>query len=358
MAMKHLFSFIMCAAIAGALVSCDRKGIDALASADILVPDGYHIQEFRAACSDTRTSRDDNGNTVWSCDDRITVFWESGNCSADCISGEDSGTATFRAIIPDRETIIFASYPEGRHAELSVATDEIEVEIGSEQPGSFSAGNIAAAKADGNMLSFFNVNAFLCFEIPGEDISKVVAESVSGAALAGKQVVSFAGENPVLGDRSDPVSSITMSVDGSGRYYMSILSGVQHASGLLLKYYKGDDISGTYYLDKDITTVRNKIYAFGEFEPDGNYYATLEGNGNKSGLNWDNAMDVEKLAALLTISADEAVLAAKVAALTGATIHIGAGISDLTTFVDIDFFVAKSGVTFNFASNTPESGDH
>ena len=149
-----------------------------------------------------------------------------------------------------------------------------------------------------------------------------------------------------------------MSVNGSGRYYMSILSGVQHASGLLLKYYKGDDISGAYYLDKDITTVRNKIYAFGEFEPDGNYYATLEGNGNKSGLNWDNAMDVEKLTALLTIPADEAVLAAKVAALTGATIHIGAGISDLTDFADIDFFVAQSGVTFNFASNTPESGDH
>ena len=295
---------------------------------------------------------------MWASDDRITVFWESGNCPADCISGDDSGTATFRAIIPDRETIIFASYPEDRHAELSVATDEIEVEIESEQPGSFSAGNIAAAKADGNMLSFFNVNAFLCFEIPGDDITKVVAESVSGAALAGKQVVSFAGETPALGAQSDPSSSITMSVNGSGRYYMSILSGVQHASGLLLKYYKGDDISGTYYLDKDITTVRNKIYAFGEFEPDGNYYATLEGNGNKSGLNWDNAMDVEKLTAILTIPADEAVLAAKVAALTGATIHIGAGISDLTAFADIDFFVAKAGVTFNFASNTPESGDH
>ena len=355
--MKHVFRLMMCAAIAAALCSCEKKEFNE-PTGDINVPEGYHIQEFSANSEATKTSRDDNGNTVWAPDDRITVFWESGNCSADCISGEDSGTATFRAIIPDGETIIFASYPEGRHAELSVATDEIEVEIESEQPGSFSAGNIAAAKADGNMLSFFNVNAFLCFEIPGEDISKVVAESVSGAALAGKQVVSFAGENPVLGDRSDPVSSITMSVDGSGRYYMSILSGVQHASGLLLKYYKGDDISGAYYLDKDITTVRNKIYAFGEFEPDGNYYATLEGNGNKSGLNWDNAMDVEKLTALLTIPADEAVLAAKVAALTGATIHIGAGISDLTAFADIDFFVANSGVTFIFASNTPESGDH
>ena len=354
--MKHVFRLMMCAAIAAALCSCEKKEFNE-PTGDINVPEGYHIQEFSIKSEATKTNRDDNGSTVWSPDDRITVFWDSGNCSADCVSGEDSGTATFRAIIPDGTTVIYAAYPEAINAEVSVATEDIEVEIGSEQPGSFSAGNIAAAKADGNMLSFFNVNAFLCFEIPGEDISKVVAESVSGAALAGKQVVSFAGETPALGAQSDPSSSITMSVNGSGRYYMSILSGVQHASGLLLKYYKGDDISGTYYLDKDITTVRNKIYAFGEFEPDGNYYATLEGNGNKSGLNWDNAMDVEKLTALLTIPADEAVLAAKVAALTGATIHIGAGIS-LTDFADIDFFVTKYGVTFIFASNTPESGDH
>ncbi|MBR6054346.1 MAG: hypothetical protein IKP46_03300, partial [Bacteroidales bacterium] len=87
--MKHLFRFVMCAAIAGALVSCDRKELEVPASADILVPDGCHLQEFRAISSDTRTSLDDNGSTVWSADDRITVFWDSGNCSADCVSGED-----------------------------------------------------------------------------------------------------------------------------------------------------------------------------------------------------------------------------------------------------------------------------
>ena len=355
--MKHLFRIMMCTAIAGALVSCERKEIEAPEAADLVVPEGYHVQEFRAISSDTRTSLDDNGSTVWSADDRITVFWDSGNCSADCVSGEDSGTATFRAIIPDGTTVIYAAYPEAINAEVSVATEEIEVEIGSEQPGSFSAGNIAVAKANGDMLNFFNVNAFLCFEIPGDDITKVVAESVSGAALAGKQVVSFAGETPALGAQSDPSSSITMSVNGSGKYYMSILPGVQHESGLLLKYYKGDDVSGTYYLDKDITTVRNKIYAFGEFEPDGNYYATPDGAGNKSGLNWDNAMDAEKLSALLTIPSEAAPLAAKVAALDGATIHLGAGTFDLGDLADIDFSAAESAVTLNFVGNTPVSGN-
>ena len=345
--MKHVFRLMMCAAIAAALCSCEKKEFNE-PTGDINVPEGYHIQEFSAKSEATKTNRDDNGSTVWSPDDRITVFWDSGNCSADCVSGEDSGTATFRSIIPDGTTVIYAAYPEAINAEVSVATEEIEVEIGSEQPGSFSAGNIAVAKADGDVLNFFNVNAFLCFEIPGDDITKVVAESVSGAALAGKQVVSFAGENPALGAQSNPASSITMSVNGGGKYYMSILPGVQHASGILLKYYKGDDISGTYYLDKDITTARNKIYAFGEFEPDGNYYATPDGAGNKSGLNWDNAMDADKLAALLTIPSESAPLAAKIASLDGATIHMGAGTFDLGDMITLAFPDVSSPVTLTF----------
>ena len=327
--MKHLFRIMMCAAIAGALVSCERKEIEAPEAADLVVPEGYHVQELRAVSADTKTAIDENGHTVWSADDRITVFWDSGNCSADCVSGEDSGTATFRAIIPDGTTVIYAAYPEAINAEVSVATEEIEVEIGSEQPGSFSAGNIAVAKAEGSALNFFNVNAFLSFDIPSNDITKVVAESVSGAALAGKQVVSFTGENPALGAQSDPSSSITMTVSGSGRYYMSILPGVQHSSGILLTYYKGEEISGTYLLEKDITTARNKIYAFGEFEPDGNYYATPAGAGNHNGLNWENAFSATELWAAITLDGSrELTLAdslAKAASIDGATVHLAGG---------------------------------
>ena len=321
--MKKIFKSILCTLGALAVFSC---AVDELtAPSPIEVPDGCHLQEFRAISSDTRTSLDDNGSTVWSADDRITVFWDSGNCSADCVSGEDSGTATFRAIIPDGTTIIYAAYPEAINAEVSVATEEIEVEIGSEQPGSFSAGNIAVAKADGDVLNFLNVNAFLCFEIPGDDITKVVAESVSGAALAGKQVVSFAGETPALGAQSDPSSSITMSVNGSGKYYMSILPGVQHESGLLLKYYKGDDVSGTYYLDKDITTVRNKIYAFGEFEPNGEYFVTVDGAGRHTGLSWADAFSNDEMKAMVINVGGNA---AKAAAIDGATFYMAGGTYD------------------------------
>ena len=355
--MKHLFRIMMCAAIAGALVSCDRKELAAPEAADLIVPEGYHVQELRAFSADTKTARDENGHTVWVANDRIMVYWTTGDTPADCYSGEDSGTATFRAVIPDGYEVLYASYPEDVNTELTLGADEIKVEIGSEQPGSFSAGNIAVAKADGDMLNFFNVNAFLCFDIPGSDITKVVAESVSGAALAGKQVVSFAGENPALGAQSDPSSSITMTVSGSGRYYMSILPGVQHESGILLKYYKGDDISGTYYLDKDITTVRNKIYAFGEFEPDGNYYVTVAGAGNKNGTSWEDAFSKDQMWALLSSEGLDEEIAAKVAAIDGATFHMGAGEYNFADDPTIRFNEgATEPVVLHFKGGYPAAG--
>ena len=354
--MKHVFRLMMCTAIAAALCSCQEKELIEPVK-DLIVPEGYHIVELRAFSADTKTARDENGHTVWIANDRIKVHWSTGDTPADCFSGEDSGTAVFRAVIPDGYEVLYASYPEDVNTELTLGADEIEVEIGSEQPGSFSAGNIAVAKADGSTLNFFNVNAFLCFDIPGNDITKVVAESVNGAALAGKQVVSFAGENPALGAQSDPSSSITMTVSGSGRYYMSILPGVQHERGILLKYYKGDDVSGTYYLDKDITTVRNKIYAFGEFEPDGNYYVTVSGAGNKNGTSWEDAFSKDQMWALLSPEGLEEEIAAKVAAIDGATFHMGAGEYDFADNPTIRFNEgATEPIVLTFKGGYPAAG--
>ena len=326
--MKHAFRLMMCAAIAAALCSCQEKELTDPVK-DPAVPEGYHIEEFHALTDVTRTALDENGRTVWVSNDRIKVFWSTGDTPADCFSGEDQATAVFRAVIPDGYEVLYASYPEDVNTELTLGADEIEVEIGSEQPGSFSAGNIAVAKVDGGMLNFFNVNAFLCFDIPSNDITKVVAESVNGSALAGKQVVSFAGEAPALKDYSDPASAITMSVNGSGKYYMSILPGVQHERGILLKYYKGEEVSGTYYLDKDITTQRNKIYAFGEFEPNGNYYATPEGAGKHNGLNWENAFSATELWSAITLDSSKELTkadsTAKAAAINGATVYLAGG---------------------------------
>ena len=358
--MKDLFRLFACAAIAGTLFSCQMKEEPfEPENEDSLVPAGYVIQEFTATSEVTKTSMDDMGKTVWSADDRIRVFWESGNASADCFSGEDSETAVFRAVIPDGSSVVYASYPEDIDVELSIAESEFEVTIPDQKDGQFANSNIAVAKVgSGNSLNFFNAGALLCIDIPGDDIKKVVVESVDGSALAGKQTLAYSGSSWTLGSQSDPKSSISMTIDGSGKKYLPILAGVTHAKGLLLKYYKdGDVLSGTYYLNKSITTERNKVYKFGEFEPDGNYYVTVDGAGKKNGLNWDNALSADKMWAMVTLTGSEATAekAAKIAAIDGATFHMGAGTYNLAADPTISFSEA-SPVKLSFIGGYPAAG--
>lgn len=353
MAMKDLFRIFACAAIAGTLFSCQMKEEPfEPEKEDSLVPAGYVIQEFTATSEVTKTSMDDMGKTVWVSNDRIRVFWESGNTSADCISGEDSETAVFRAVIPDGTSVVYASYPEDIDVELNIAESEFEVTIPDQKDGQFANSNIAVAKVgSGNSLNFFNAGALLCIDIPGDDIKKVVVESVDGSALAGKQKLAYSGSSWTLGSQSDPKSSISMTIDGSGKKYLPILAGVTHAKGLLLKYYKdGDVLSGTYYLNKNITTQRNKVYKFGEFEPNGNYYVSVSGEGNKNGLSWDNALSKEKMLALISLTGSETdeVKAAKIAAIDGATFHLAAGTFDMGDIVTLGFPDATAPVVINF----------
>jgi predicted outer membrane repeat protein len=57
-----------------------------------------------------------------------------------------------------------------------------------------------------------------------------------------------------------------------------------------MTYFKGEEVTGTYHLTKKLSPVANKIYNFGEFEPDYNYYVTKDGAGDKTGVTWSDAM--------------------------------------------------------------------
>ena len=360
--MKDLFRLFACAAIAGTLFSCQMKEEPFEPdNDDPLVPAGYVLQEFTATSEVTKTSMNDMGKTVWVSNDRIKVYWSTGDTPADLFSGEDSETGVFRAVVPDGYPVLYASYPEDINVELTLGANEIEVEFGSEKDSQFASSNISVAKVGpGNSLNFFNAGALLCIDIPGNDIKKVVVESVDGSALAGKQVLAWDdGSNSwSLGSQSDLVSSISMTVNGSGKKFLPILAGVAHAKGLLLKYYKdGDVLSGTYYLNKSITTARNKVYKFGEFEPDGNYYVTVGGDGKHNGLDWDNPFSANEMWAMLTLTGSESAAekAAKIAAIDGATFHMGAGTYNFGSNPTISFN-ESSPVTLTFKGGYNASG--
>ena len=332
--MKRILFLALCAV---ALWSCSRELEEAESFVDE-VPAGYVVQEFTAGTDDARTSLDGANHTVWAAGDQIRIFWSCDSGTASLISDPGTTSGRFRGIVPDGKTVSYAVYPAA--AASSVSGSSVTVTVPAEQAGTFAAGNLSTASVDsGNALSFFNVNAFLCVQITSSDISRIEVESVDGSALAGSQTVSYAASAPALGARTNTSSSISMTAGAAGRYFISVLPGVTHSRGLLLRYFKGAALSGTYYLDRSLSIVRNRVYSFGEFEPDGNYYVTLSGNGKKNGVNWENAFSKDQMGSLLAAASSEVAeeKAAAMAAIKDATFHIGAGTFDFGNVLSLAF---------------------
>lgn len=315
--MKKIYKALFCTMCASALISCvDEKFNE---PQDNLPSDGYELQDFTAVTCDTKTSFDEvSGNTIWSKGDQIGIFWNGGDGTA-ALKGEGGQTTgNFSGAVPQGQTVNYAVYPAGY---ATVEGSTMMVTIPAEQEGTFAAGNIAVAAVDGNKISFNNVNAFLCVQLVSDDVTKITVESVGGQALAGTVPVTFA-DGIEISEVENVSSKVTMTAGAKRRYYVSIVPGVTHDGGLLMTYYKGEEVSGTYFLDKDLGIVANKIYNFGEFEPDGNYYVAAEAKGKKNGLTWNDAISVSQMMAMVeNAKTDAAVLAG----INGATFHIAAG---------------------------------
>ncbi len=289
-----MYKMLLCAVGATLLFSCVKENFEEPQEKPI--PDGYEMQEFTATNVDTKTSVEINedgthGATLWAKGDQLTIFWEGGKGTADLEGEGGSSTGKFKGALPSGIKASHAVYPSSVTA--SVDGNTVKVAIPAEQNGTFSAGNISVAEVgDGNKLAFNNINAFLCVQLVSGDITKITIESVDGEAVVGTIPVSFGENGAECGAVENGSSKVTMTKNEgeTGRYYVSIVPGVTHSEGLLMTYYKGEEVTGTYHLNKQLSPVANKIYNFGEFEPDYNYYVTKDGAGDKTGVTWSDAM--------------------------------------------------------------------
>lgn len=345
--------FFYAVMIAAAMASCVKEELKDPGTG---IPEGCSLQEFKVISEQTKSEVDAVGNTVWSTGDAIKIFWDGGSGSATLVGDGGQTSGVFSGAVPDGKKVNYAVYPASLTS--SVEGDVVTVSIPSSQDGSFAAGNIAVSAVDDeNVLKFTNVNAFLKIQLKSDEITKIVVESVDGSALVGKQPVSFGGEPPALGTPSETSSSVTMTAGAKGRYYISVLPGVTHSKGLLLKYFKGESVSGTYFLDKNVTTARNKVLAFGEFEPDGNYYVTVTGAGKKNGVDWANAMTPAQMGKLILANASESAesKAARLLAINGAVFHMGAGEHNLGASQTVSFSETEP-VVLTFIGGYGENG--
>ena len=310
--MKKLL-YIFAAAAALATVSCVKENI---------TEGGESTTIFYGQALDVKTAVID-GHTVWTATDNIKVFYNGTSVEAELKTGENTSSATFEAPV-GTATDYYAVYPA---SETAVMADGVmTVTLPAVQNGSFGAGHVAVAKADNKTFTFVNVNAFLKMTLATAKYTRIVVESVGGQALAGDLGVSFADGTPVVAETfQNSVSSVEVTSETAfpaGDIYISVLPRVTHTQGILVSCYNGAEKVGAYLVDKPVITEPSVTLTFDVFEPDGNYYVTAEGAGNKNGLSMENAMPVAKMVELLQKSASDA--AVKVA-VDGAVFNIAAG---------------------------------
>ncbi len=365
--MKKIYFAFMCAVCALTLFSCQKE--ENVNEEESVVPAGYSRLTLSAVCDETKTTLD--GTTVkWKAGNQIKVYCSDASASDFTLVGEGGNpTGDFSGFVPSGKTALYAVYPKDRYSSVSSTT--VNVTIPASQEGTFGEGNIAVAKVDGEThnMAFKNVNAFVGFTVPA-DITKVVVSSVGGENLSGTLAVDCSGENPVAGALSDGGSSITVTFPEStgGTYYVAIAPGINHTKGLLLTWYNGTTVTGTYWLNKAITTAANNVYDMETVSADGHYYVSVDGAGKKNGMNVDNAWSASQFWSKLHPGGTDAAMDnAKLANINGATFHLAAGTykwgADAAININESETIAftikgESGTIFSGDDDGDDTGDH
>ena len=270
--MKKIYKLFLCAVGVMMLFSCVKENFEQPQVNETPevneTPDGYEMVEFSATTVDTKTTVEVNadgthGATLWAKGDQLSIFWDNGKGTADLDGEGGSYIGKFKGSVPQGVKATHAVYPSS--VEASVDGNTVKVTIPAEQPGTFAAGNISVAEvAEDNALAFNNVNAFLCVQLVSDEVTTIHVKSVGGYALVGTVPVTFTGDGAEIAAAENTSSEVTMTAGARGHYYISIVPGVTHNGGLLMTYYKGDEVTGTYHLTKKLSPVANKIYNFGD----------------------------------------------------------------------------------------------
>lgn len=345
--MKKFVYIILAASAAAAALSCTKEIEKPAVTGDT------GLVTFTATADQTKTEMLE-GHTVWSEDDRIAVFYGENSAVATLKTGEGSPYATFEASVPESEDY-YAIYPAAQVS--GKEGDEYMVSIPKVQDGSFGSAHIAAAKGVNKAFSFTNLNAFLKIILPESGITRIEVESPARAALSGTLKVKFYsdGTPDVFGvsDWSASVEIASPSPSGfaAGEVFISVPCDYNHAAGLVVKYYDAAGLKGSYYLDKPISFEKSNIYSFGEFGLTGDYFVSLEGAGNKMGLNEANAMDLAAFKAFMTRPEVAEEASGWAAGLDGATIHLAPGTYDLEDSLLVAFPGAAAPVSVSFVGN-------
>ncbi len=313
---RYISIFSIAAAVAlTAAVACQKEqAADNGGGHDGDIPEGLVKVEFAASSEGTAETaavktavNEKTGAVSWTAGDKLVFAWEiegsASSAASDAISDIDSetGKAKIVANLPSEFSdgdfsgegrSLYAVYPHSVTA--AVASSKLSVTVPSVQDGTFAGANISAAQCvtGSSELALKNIGGLIQFVIDDESVSKVILDA-DEAQIAGKAELSFTEGIPEA-SVTDGASLITLNIDGSGTYYISVLPCTLNGFSVELQNAAGEAI-GRKASTNSLTIGRGQVTPIGTIECGFKFFASPEGKGDKSGINWDNAADVAGL---------------------------------------------------------------
>ena len=310
--MKQIHYLLTLAAATALLFSCAKE----VAPAGDDIPEGFFFTATTGSIAKTTVENGEGDERIvkWAAGDEISVWWDGGNTTATAASA--GTTSEFTPAATPSGDMYYAAYP----SEIATAlTDEkLTVTVPATQTGAFAKANIAVAKTtDADLdFQFANITALVKFSVSGSTYTKAVFRGAKGETLAGTVPVDMSGA-PTLGEVTDPVKEVEVTLSGAGEYYISVLPATLEG-GFSISLYEGTTTAPAAYLPIEVELARGTITALGAVDGRSitNYFAKPDGAGKKNGKNWENALDADKL---------RAVLQQQEAVLDGVTVYMAAG---------------------------------
>lgn len=292
MSMKRLSYILLAATFAVGTVAC---------SVNEITPEVAPVGTVRSfVCGfdedDTKTAITRQGKTVWSEGDKILI---TNLKEIDTLTvGAEAAGSKFFEFSTTMEDTLYVVYPYNAYKGVS-ADKKIQVNVLSEQDGTFGSANIACAVAVDRYVKLKNVTTVLNFKVPATTAAPIMAVTLSSStAMSGSLTVDFVSGEPVVAptEGTNPGSSVAISVDsGVGDFYASVIPGT-YPAGFTMS-------AATLDLDhayETISTASEKTLAVNELYNLGSIGANLKPmNGDGSA---ENPYQITNTAEMLVLS--------------------------------------------------------
>ena len=246
--------------------------------------------------------------------DEISVFWGKSAVSTTTASAASAGaSSSFTCEVVEADNY-WAVYP-GSVSAAYKGKGVLSVTLPTEQSGSVAATNIEVAATTGKELSFAfaEAAAYLKITVTRNDLAQITIKGTSGEKIAGEVAVTFAdsGKSYSAEGGSSTIWFPAQTISGSiapGDYVFAIMPGLELKGGLTLTC---RDMLGNMvvapFVSEAVTTAAGTTVELGIVDQTGGdfiteYYVRPEGSGDKSGKDWDNALDPAAFRTILSLS--------------------------------------------------------